>query len=101
MATAGLLWREREQLCSSPFTGQTTIESKIQALEDIGATKVHTWLVNNFAAAVASAPQAPRATKMDLGRTSRTALLDGILPDNEKAQRAAACLPAASMTNRS
>ncbi|KAM3312235.1 hypothetical protein ACQJBY_032296 [Aegilops geniculata] len=41
MATAGVLRREREQFGSSPFTGQTTIESKIQALEDdIGATKV-------------------------------------------------------------
>uniref|UniRef100_A0A8R7U664 R3H-associated N-terminal domain-containing protein n=1 Tax=Triticum urartu TaxID=4572 RepID=A0A8R7U664_TRIUA len=41
MATAGLLRREKEQFGSSPFTGQTTIESKIQALEDhIGATKV-------------------------------------------------------------
>ncbi|KAI4997013.1 hypothetical protein ZWY2020_052355 [Hordeum vulgare] len=41
MVAAGLLWRERDQFSSSPFIGQTTIETKIQALEDdIGATKV-------------------------------------------------------------
>uniref|UniRef100_A0ACD5W5R4 Uncharacterized protein n=1 Tax=Avena sativa TaxID=4498 RepID=A0ACD5W5R4_AVESA len=40
MATLGLLPREQEELCSPLFDGETTIEGKIQALQDIGATKV-------------------------------------------------------------
>jgi hypothetical protein len=38
MATVGLM-RTEEEFCTSFFDGETTIESKIQALEDIGATK--------------------------------------------------------------
>jgi hypothetical protein len=39
MATLGLMRREEEEFYTSFFDGKTTLESKIQALEDIGATK--------------------------------------------------------------
>uniref|UniRef100_A0ACD6A4X7 Uncharacterized protein n=1 Tax=Avena sativa TaxID=4498 RepID=A0ACD6A4X7_AVESA len=53
MATLGLLPREQEEFCSPLFDGETTIEGKIQALEDIGATKVSNrrwcrWLNNRL-----------------------------------------------------
>ncbi|KAM0845402.1 hypothetical protein ACQ4PT_056403 [Festuca glaucescens] len=40
MATMGLMRREEDEFRSSFFDGETTIESRIQALEDIGATKI-------------------------------------------------------------